>query len=102
MEKYKQWDIWLARIKFEDAPQTKVRPVLILGSNIFVILASKITSQGKHLNSYAIKDWAEAGLAKPTFIRVDKYLELVDSDFVRKIGRLSCSDIQSLSKYYLK
>ena len=40
-----KWDIWLAKIAFEDAPEIiKNRPVLVINNNTFLVLSLKINN----------------------------------------------------------
>ena len=95
-ELYKKWDIWLAKIKFEDSQEIKARPVLIVQGDAVFVLSLKMTSQAKHSDTYSILEWKKAGLLKPTYIRLSKFMKLQNNDFVHKIGRLSEVDIGNL------
>lgn len=86
MERY---EIWRAKVKFEDSPEIKERPVLIWNDKIFII-AYKMTGtdRGDGKDEYRIKFWKEAGLDKPTSVRLQKVLRLEKKDLLYKIGEL--------------
>lgn len=90
---YKRWEIWWAKVKFEDSEEVKRRPVLIIDSNI-VAIAFKMTStdRGDRPPNYQVREWKEAGLTKETSIRLDKVLRLKPNDFDSKIGELTERD----------
>ena len=39
-----RWDIWIAKVKYEDSEEVKVRPVLIVNGMERCVLSLKITS----------------------------------------------------------
>ena len=84
-----RYEIWSAKVKFEDSSEVKERPVLIWNDQTFLI-AYKMTGtdRGDNLEEYRIRYWKEAGLTKPTSIRLRKVLKLEKSDLIRKIGEL--------------
>ena len=97
-----KWEIWLAKVKFEDNPtQVKPRPVLVIDSKRCYIISIKITShppRTEYDGEYSIVKWSEAGLNKASTIRCSKRLKLFNSDFVHKLGWLHPIDIISIQK----
>ena len=91
--KPRRFDIWRAKVRFEDSAEVKERPVLIWNSNVFLI-AYKMTgtNRGNGDNEYRIRYWREAGLDKPTSIRIEKMLRLRETDLVCKCGALDMRD----------
>lgn len=91
---FKRWEIWWAKVKFEDSEEVKRRPVLIINSNVVAIIAYKMTStnRGDKSPNYQVREWKAAGLTKETSIRFDKVLRLNASDFDTKIGELTERD----------
>ena len=89
----KRYEIWDAHVRFEDSDETKTRPVLIWGQAVFII-AYKMTGtdRGDDRNEFRIEFWKEAGLDKPTSIRIQKLLQLKDTDLIRKRGELDPRD----------
>lgn len=86
MERY---EIWKANVKFEDSNETKTRPILIWNDKAFLI-AYKLTGtdRGDGKDEYRIRYWKEAGLSKPTSIRIRKVLKMGKEDLLYKIGEL--------------
>lgn len=97
-----KWEIWLANVRFEDNPEeSKLRPVLIIDKQNMFILSFKMTShepRQKYFGEYAIRFFKEAGLRKPTVIRLSKKLALLENEFKHKIGRLHPFDINEVNK----
>lgn len=96
------WEVWFAKVKFEDNPQiVKNRPVLVLENNQCYLLSLKITShtpRNNYLGEYALSHWQDAGLSKPSTVRISKRLKLVLSDFVFKTGRLHPVDMMNIQQ----
>lgn len=94
---YKEWDIYFAEVFFEDKPtESKMRPVLISGDNVAYLLIFKITShepRTKYIYDYSIMDWEQAGLKKPSTIRLGSKLKIQKENIIKRIGRLSQADI---------
>ena len=97
----RRYEIWRASVKFEDSSEVKERPVLIWNNVAYSIVAYKMTStdrttdygkQAKKPEEFEVKYWREAGLNKPTFIRLRKVLPLQSSDMIKKIGELDPRD----------
>ena len=90
---YNKWDILLADVPYEDLPETKVRPVLVLGDEVHVLDCLKMTSQPPRPGEYVLGKWAEAGMRKPTTVRIGKRLSLDKCRIRKKIGTLHPADI---------
>lgn len=86
MERY---EIWRAKVKFEDSDEVKERPVMIWRDQIFLV-AYKMTSndRGDDQDEYRVRYWKEAGLPQPTSIRLRKVLRLEKRDLLFKMGEL--------------
>ncbi len=96
---FKKWEIYLANVKFEDIEESKIRPVLILqDKSVFLIDCLKMISQPPRKGEYALKKWREAGLRKPTVVRIGKKLSLPPCEFIKRIGRLNLVDIIALEQ----
>ncbi len=93
-----KWDIYIAEVPFEEIPVTKIRPVLILGDFVAAIDCLKMTSQPPRSGEYVLKEWKEAGLHKPTTVRIAKRLSLPKGNLRKRIGRLSIVDIAEIQK----
>jgi hypothetical protein len=100
-----RWDIWIARVEFEEGTGSKIRPVLIIDGTRCYVLSLKITShapRSQFPGEYQIIEWKEAGLMKPSTIRISRQLNLPADSFVKKIGRLTESDRFNVSRIYLE
>lgn len=86
MERY---EIWQAKVRFEDSDEVKQRPVLIWNNKAFLV-AYKMTGtdRGDDRDEYRLRYWKEAGLTKPTSIRLRKVLKLEKEDLLYKIGEM--------------
>ena len=99
-----KYDIYLATVSFIDrdgVQMSKVRPVMILNSTTAVPIASPITShspRAKYNGDYAIQDWKQAGLSKPSTLRLNYVVDNSNGVFLKQIGRLSTLDIQNIKK----
>lgn len=92
----KAWELWYVNVKYEDLEQYQDRPVLVIDSSDgFCILALKVTSTPKRneWGEYDIIKWKSAGLRNPSTVRCGHPVNLVLSDFRRKIGDLQLEDI---------
>ncbi|MCL2226264.1 MAG: hypothetical protein FWB97_01350 [Oscillospiraceae bacterium] len=95
----KKWELWLAKVKYEDDPNTvKIRPVLIVAPQEVLVIAFKMTGT-ERIQDYKVKDWQGAGLDKETFIRVSLRLALQEHDLSSKIGMLQPNDIVGFQKH---
>lgn len=95
---YRQWDVWLANVKYEDSPQIDKRPVLILFSDKIVVYALKMTRTPRD-EDYPLQEWKSAGLNYPTTVRIKQRLHLLDRDFIHKLGRLHPADIIDIQMF---
>ena len=93
-----KWDIYIADVPFEDLPQSKPRPVIILEDSVVLIDCIKMTGHPPRRGEYALQKWQEAGLLKPTTVRVSKRLALSPRFFRKRIGSLHPVDIIEIQK----
>ena len=75
-KRIKIWDIYKVRVYFEDIYNYKDRPFLILLNFNDLYFGFKITSNTERVDlaEYQIKYWQEAGLTKPSNIRLNKLI----------------------------
>lgn len=102
MAGYNNWEVWFADVKFEDSDEVKQRPVVIVENHTAYILALKVTGHEPRKNypgEYRLKFWREAGLAKPSTVRISKKLYLEDRDLNRCLGRLHPYDIIQIQTF---
>ncbi|MBQ0101085.1 MAG: PemK family transcriptional regulator [Lachnospiraceae bacterium] len=95
-----KWEIWNAKVKFEDDPNTvKERPVLVIDKSNCFLISLKITSHEPReqcYGEYQIIKWQEAGLSEESTIRCTKRLMLVETDFLNHRGTLQPIDISNI------
>lgn len=58
----------------------------------------KMTSQPPRKGEYILQKWPEAGLKKPTVVRISKRLKLESTQMIKRIGRLDLIDIVALDQ----
>ncbi len=101
-----KWEVWLAKVKFEDDPtEAKLRPVLVIDLQRVYFISLKVTTHEPrpcYYGEYPLQKWQAAGLDKPSTVRVSKRLQLIERDFVKKIGRLHPNDILAIQKMLLQ
>lgn len=94
MEKYNVGDIWWVHFPFKDANDEKRRPAIVIDEDTIAILTLYVTSQNKD-NPYSIEitDWRQAGLAIPSWARVDRIVSVAEWRMSDRIGSLSQNDL---------
>ncbi len=95
--RYKRWDVYYAYVKFDDSSEGKQRPIIVYNDTAAFVISIKVTSQSPRPGDYAIQDWKEAGLIKPSVARLDKMVSVSKLDIQQRIGRLTERDIQLLA-----
>ena len=98
----KKWELYLAKVPFEDMPVSKYRPVVILENKGTTVLCLKMTSKPPREGEYILQEWASAGLLKATTVRISKVLSLPKENFVKRIGFLALKDIIEIQKLITK
>ena len=83
-----KWDIYFAHVPFEDLPESKPRPVIVLDDLTVAVVCLKMTSHSPRLGEYSLKRWRDAGLMKPTTVRISKRLSLGRKQFIKRLGSL--------------
>jgi hypothetical protein len=102
MTAFKAWEIWLARVVFEEIPESKTRPVLIIPVEGSGLVQVKLTgTPPRDQFEHRIICWRKAGLSKETTIRTSKLSEIKDEDLIRKIGDLSAPDIMRFIEKFM-
>lgn len=93
-----KWDIYLANVPFEDVQTSKIRPIVVLDDTAVMIDCLKLTSQPPRFGEYVLQKWSEAGLNKPTTVRLSKRLSLSSTSLIKKLGSLQAIDILEITK----
>lgn len=94
------FDIYLAKVKFEESDEYKNRPVIYLSQDKFLLAAVYISStEGKTLieGDVELKEWKDEGLSEPSFARTTRILELNQSDIIKRLGSLKVNDFIEVS-----
>ncbi len=93
-----KWEVWYAMVFFEDNPTVgKKRPVIVCGSDEVYIIAYKVTGRPvEHEMEYALLDLQDAGLDVESTVILSKKLQIIRSDMLVKLGRLSVRDMMRI------
>lgn len=103
-----RWDIIWYNVPWKDDPTiAEKHPVLVINGKEAISLGYRMTSTIRNGElEYLIKDWVEAGLDRPTIIRIGKRVPIYNKNILSYIGKLSKRDIDAIkeimSKYNLK
>lgn len=99
---YQKGDVVLVPFPFADARATKARPALVLSDTRYAqstgnLILAQITSQAVRFPSdYALRDWAQAGLKRPSIVRLK--LATLASALVRyKPGAVTATDLKEVN-----
>ena len=98
---YKKWDIVLLPFPFTDLTAAKKRPGLIVSPDeyndksdvIIAFITSKLDLE-QRFGDYRITQWKQAGLPKPSLIRM-KFATIAKGIIIKKLGRLTSKDTAS-------
>ena len=96
-----EWEVWWATVAFEDYDGSKVRPVIVFENREAYILSLKVTSHPPRRNyqgEFELLRWDVAGLEIPSTVRLSQPLQLMESDFISKIGELDSLDIYGIQQ----
>ena len=95
-----KWEIWWAEVEYEDLNESKIRPVLVIGNDVFCIDCFKITSTKprEQETSYIIENYSEVGLKRKSTIRLGKILKIKHDKFLHKAGKLTIKQIIEIKK----
>lgn len=94
----KKWDLYFAKVPFEEVPESKPRPVIVLEDSTVLVDCLKLTGKPPRQGEYVLQRWKEAGLRKPTTVRLSKRLALEPEAFLFRIGALQLIDIVEIEK----
>jgi len=86
-------DIFICRFPFTSGAMSKPRPALVLFDLGVDVVIRRITSTlHRGALDVPVSDWASAGLAKPSVIRLDRLLTAEKTLLGRRLGSLSTID----------
>jgi mRNA interferase MazF len=101
-KKFKQRDIWLARVAFRDNPSVlKPRPVVIVGNEMAIdidVIVDPITDLNNKRDDFDVEviHWQVAGLAKPSIVRTSKPTTMHESMFIKRLGEMHEEDFENV------
>lgn len=100
---YTRGDVVLVPFPFTDLSATKVRPALVVSDSDYErttgnLIVAQITGRRHNtLTDYAITDWQDANLLKPSVVRA-KLATLSPSLVRHKPGKLAARDMTEVDK----
>lgn len=93
-------DVLLLDFPFTDSSKSKPRPVIVLidtGDEDFLV--ARVTSQKPYTQfDVALMDWEEAGLIKPSIVRLHKLVTLHKRRIIRSVGEISEKEQERLKE----
>lgn len=97
-------EVWFVNFPLEEDPtRSLLRPVIVLGEDLFMFISVKVTSHRvRRYDSYDIEiiDWRAAGLRVPSTARVSKTIMLPQNNFLFKVGDLTTRDLRRIVETY--
>ncbi|MBI1765891.1 MAG: type II toxin-antitoxin system PemK/MazF family toxin [Acidobacteria bacterium] len=86
-------EIFLCQLPFTNGAVSKARPVLVLFDLPQDAVICRVTSV-LHAGplDLALRDWAQAGLAKPSAARLDRLVTAEKTLLTRRLGQLTAHD----------
>ena len=92
-------EIYLCRFPFTDGVGFKIRPALFLFELDQDAIICRVTGKARTGQmDVLIENWQEAGLLKPSIARVDRIITAEKTVFIRSLGHLVASDLDSVRK----
>jgi len=96
-------DVVLVSFPFVEQPAFKKRPaVVLLKAGERVVCAAVTSRADKRPWEVELKHWKEAGLSKPSRVKVDTLSTFSASSGARRCGRLHPSDLRRVEAAYRK
>jgi mRNA interferase MazF len=97
---YRRGDIVLVPFPYTDLSAARVRPAVVVSSaaiaeDLIVAMVTGRAQTGR--TDYALKDWTDAGLARPSWVRA-KLATLHERLIQFSPGRLSSRDMSAVDK----
>jgi mRNA interferase MazF len=90
-------EIYLCQFPFTSGAVSKLRPSLVLFDLAVDVVICRITSaQPNGKFDVALSDWAAAGLAKPSVVRLNRLVTVEKTLMHRRLGSLSKVDLNTV------
>jgi mRNA interferase MazF len=87
-------EVFICEFPFTSGTTSKTRPALVLFDLRQDAIICRITSvPHTGMLDISIKDWQQAGLLKPSVVRLDRIVTAEKSIFRRRLGNLSPGDL---------
>jgi mRNA interferase MazF len=94
-------EVFICRFPFTSGQVSKPRPVLVLFDLGMDVVVCRITSaQQSDLLDAVVTEWAAAGLAKPSVVRVSRLVTAEKLLLHKRVGELSATDQQAVRKVW--
>jgi mRNA interferase MazF len=104
---FKKWEFILVPFPFTDLSSVKRRPAIIVspdaynaGNDVVIVYVTSQLSVSPHLGDYQIQKWKEAGLPKPSMVRM-KFATVIKNIIIKTVGKLEIEDQDELEKVIL-
>ncbi len=94
-------DVVWARVPFEERPDYKLRPVVVLSATYHDVVALRCTTKverGLDLGHVALSDLDAAGLSEPTVVDPVGAVVIADVDLLDRTGRCSEADWSAITE----
>lgn len=96
-------ELWIAGVLFTNGLESKRRPVLILWQDgLDYVVAAVTTSAPRSVTDVLLTEWAAAGLARPSVVRLLRLDSFHRSVLLRELGRIHERDAEALNRAWEK
>lgn len=102
--RFQSWDVVLAPCPYTESNYTKVRPALVVSTDMLGAKTGKhflaMITSATHTRTYGdilISDLKLAGLPAESIVRLSKVSTFEEASFVRRIGTLAVKDRKAIS-----
>ena len=102
--RFQSWDVVLVPFPYTERDYTKVRPALVISTDILSAKTGKyflaMITSATHVRTYGdvlISDLKLAGLPAESIVRPSKIATFEEASFVRRVGTLAVKDRKSVS-----
>lgn len=90
-------EVFICRFPFTSGAAAKIRPSLILFDLQQDVIICRVTSVARNDPlDVSLKDWASAGLLKPSVARLDRIMTAEKTVLLRRLGALSPADLKAV------